>query len=73
MHIFLVQDSSAYARNTYRKGDILMTTHCMVFPVPRRLISFTHTINEVLILPSKQLMKMEHTNLAFEPELIPRR
>lgn len=45
----------------------------MVFAVPTRLISFTHTINEVLILPSKQLMKSEHINLASEPELIPER
>lgn len=73
MHIFPVQDSSAYARNTYREGDILMTSLCMVFAVPRRLISFTHTINEILVLPSKQLVKTEHINLVFQPELIPRR
>lgn len=50
-----------------------MTTLCVVFAVPTILISFTHVINEVLILPSKQLMKMEHINLVLEPELIPER
>lgn len=73
MHIFPVQDSSVYARNTYRGGDILMTTLCMVFAVPRKLISFALKNNELLILPSNQLMKIEHINLVFESELIPRR
>lgn len=72
MHIFPVQDSSVYARNIYREEDILVTILCMVFAVPR-LISFTHRNNEVLILPSKQLMKIEHINLVFQSELIPRR
>lgn len=45
----------------------------MVFAVPTRLISFTHTNNEVLILISKQLMKIEHINLVLEPELTPER
>lgn len=59
--------------DTFREGRILMTALCMVFAVPTRLMSFTHTINEVLILLSKQLMKIQHLNLVSEPELIPER